>query len=72
MTQGADFDERILTGTGGKRILLRGRLHRSERRDASQQYQEWTCTYAHSLLMRFPPVTVGRSARPLRMNVVFK
>jgi hypothetical protein len=27
---------------------------------------------AHSLVINFPPVTVGRSARPLRIYVVFK
>ena len=28
--------------------------------------------YAHSLVIKLPPVTVGRSARPLRMKVVFR
>ena len=28
--------------------------------------------YVQSLVISFPPVTVGRSARPLRINVVFR
>ena len=80
MAEAAHTNKSFLARAIGERRLRSspGQNHRNAERKEQQNCSDLTAAalrnfyQAHSLLISFPPVTVGRSARPLRIYVVFK